>query len=307
MLKVLFQDIARIPGYSVVTTLKSNLQHSILGDVIPIQDSEHEKAVFKQLLGEVDAALMIAPEMGGLLSNRCRQVQSAKIASWNCSPNSIDLCGDKLLLAKHLQSLGLPTIPTEMIDIAKPPHKIKWPVVLKPRDGAGSVMTFLVRNSSEWTDAIRQIQECKQANNFVIQPYIHGQPLSVGVNIRFDGNFVETLTAGRQVLTGDSSFRYLGGSIPAAIENSVQNEIEQIVRATCHSIPGLAGYIGFDLLLTDRGHLVIVEINPRLTTAYVGYRQFYESALPDRWLFPSHGPLLRKFPSTPVEFRCDDF
>jgi predicted ATP-grasp superfamily ATP-dependent carboligase len=42
------------------------------------------------------------------------------------------------------------------------------------------------------------------------------------------------------------------------------------VRA-CRAIPGLAGYVGVDLILTPGGPLV-VELNPRLTTSYLGLR-----------------------------------
>jgi predicted ATP-grasp superfamily ATP-dependent carboligase len=49
-------------------------------------------------------------------------------------------------------------------------------------------------------------------------------------------------------------------------------------------IPGLAGYVGIDLLLPDGGDPLIVEINPRLTTSYVGYRRIYSTPIPQRWL-----------------------
>ena len=37
-------------------------------------------------------------------------------------------------------------------------------------------------------------------------------------------------------------------------------------------IPGLNGYVGVDMILTD-GSFQLVEINPRLTTSYIGLRQ----------------------------------
>ena len=36
--------------------------------------------------------------------------------------------------------------------------------------------------------------------------------------------------------------------------------------------PGLDGFIGIDVILTEEGP-VVVEINPRVTTAYAGLRQ----------------------------------
>jgi predicted ATP-grasp superfamily ATP-dependent carboligase len=37
-------------------------------------------------------------------------------------------------------------------------------------------------------------------------------------------------------------------------------------------VPGLRGYVGVDVMLSDAG-AVVIEINPRLTTAYLGIRQ----------------------------------
>jgi predicted ATP-grasp superfamily ATP-dependent carboligase len=45
---------------------------------------------------------------------------------------------------------------------------------------------------------------------------------------------------------------------------------EAAARA-CASIPGLRGYVGVDLVLTNAGP-VLIEVNPRLTTAYLGVR-----------------------------------
>jgi Predicted ATP-utilizing enzyme (ATP-grasp superfamily) len=49
-------------------------------------------------------------------------------------------------------------------------------------------------------------------------------------------------------------------------------EFEVIAKNIVNCIPGLSGYVGIDLVLSEGGPLVI-EINPRLTTAYAGLRQ----------------------------------
>ena len=37
----------------------------------------------------------------------------------------------------------------------------------------------------------------------------------------------------------------------------------------CRAIPGLWGYVGVDLVIGDNGP-VVLEVNPRLTTSYIG-------------------------------------
>ena len=42
-----------------------------------------------------------------------------------------------------------------------------------------------------------------------------------------------------------------------------------LAEDVCRAIPGLDGYVGIDLLLGEDAP-VVVEVNPRLTTSYVG-------------------------------------
>ena len=51
-----------------------------------------------------------------------------------------------------------------------------------------------------------------------------------------------------------------------------RHEFEELVSSILEAVPGLRGYIGIDLVITELGPIVM-EINPRLTEAYVGLRQ----------------------------------
>ena len=306
MVQAIAADINRLPGCEVVTTLEADSSFQISGEVIPIKDAAHEKAVFQSLLQEVDAALVIAPETDGRLAERCRAVLDARVVSWNCSPDSIELCSDKFRFANHLHAHGLATIPTLHADLNNPPDHQVWPVVLKPRDGAGSHLTFLVRDLNDWPPAVTSIREGRGAEKCLIQPFIAGKALSIGVNICLKSQQMECFAVGEQRLSNDRQFRYLGGVIPARISTEASLLIENLVIAACKTIPGLGGYIGIDLILTDQGDPVIVEINPRLTTAYVGYRQLYSTSLPQRWLSSSKIPLTTFQRSDTIEFQSEE-
>ncbi len=287
MLQAVMADIAQLPDHSVVTTLEAALLNSFdnsgHGEVIAVESPAQEAMVFQQLLQQVDAALIIAPETGGILADRCRQVLAARVASWNCTPAAIELCGDKWQLANHLRTRDLPTIPTRLADLDRLPSDESWPLVLKPRDGAGSHLIFLVRSPEEWQRAVESIRAAEGVEKCLVQPFVAGRALSIGVNISHDGRRIVCLPVGEQRLSDDGRFHYLGGIIPASIAPVVAQSIERLVLEACQSIPGLVGYIGLDLLLTADGNLLIVEINPRLTTAYVGYRQLYAAMLPRLW------------------------
>ena len=44
-----------------------------------------------------------------------------------------------------------------------------------------------------------------------------------------------------------------------------------VALRTCRALPGLRGYIGVDVILTE-SEAVVIEVNPRLTTSYLGVR-----------------------------------
>ena len=302
MLQAVTEDIARMPGCSVVTTLESGFPLSPNVEVIRVNHRDAERALFQQLLGEVDAALVIAPETEGVLAERCRQVAAANVTSWNCAVSAIQLCEDKLRLANHLTAVGIPTLSTMLVDLDQPASSITLPVVLKPRDGAGSCLTFLVENCQQWEYADQSFRDAGASHKCLYQPFIPGRALSVGVNISLDGNRIECLPVGEQRLSTDGRFQYLGGIIPANISTNARIAVQELVLATCRSIEGLAGYIGLDLLLTEDESPVVVEINPRLTTSYIGYRQLYAEPIPIRWLTSADSMPPSPCRKGPIEF-----
>ena len=302
MLQAVTDDIARLPDCSVVTTLESGLPFPSNIEVIRVDNADAESAWFHRLLCEADAVLVIAPETNGVLAERCRQVTETNVTSWNCSGAAIELCGDKLRLSQHLAVHGLPTLPTTSVDLDQPTSPTTFPVVLKPRDGAGSCLTFLVQNCQHWEHAAQSFHEAGASHGCLSQPFVTGRALSVGVNISLDGRRIECLPVGEQRLSTDGRFQYLGGVIPANISPKAQTAIEDLVLATCRSIDGLAGYIGLDLLLTKDDSPVIVEINPRLTTSYIGYRQLYAQPIPGRWFSSADGTPPSPIQTGPIEF-----
>ena len=61
----------------------------------------------------------------------------------------------------------------------------------------------------------------------------------------------------------------------------------RLARRAIGAVPGLAGFVGVDLILgRECGCPIdtVVEINPRLTTSYVGLRALARENLAERWL-----------------------
>ncbi|MBS0205085.1 MAG: ATP-grasp domain-containing protein [Planctomycetes bacterium] len=282
MLVAVSADLTAMPGQSVTTTLDRRLADSVPMrnlesiEFDSIDDAAAEAMAFEQRVRAADATLVIAPETDGVLAARVRRVLDLGGRSLNCQPSAIELCGDKLLLAGHLTSHDIPTIPTRPLLAGTAQTEMAsgaW--VIKPRDGAGSWLTFGIRagDSHACDRALAEFAAAGAMDRAIVQPWMDGQALSVGCLCDGDG-MVEILPVGQQDLSGDR-FEYQGGQIPADISGEARSKIDTLVRAACKAVPGLYGYVGIDLLVPHRESLVplIVEINPRLTTSYVGYRE----------------------------------
>ncbi|HEY0982958.1 ATP-grasp domain-containing protein [Schlesneria sp.] len=284
MLRAVAVDIARLPGTVVVTTLEPGLALPDPIQTIIVESAAEEAKWFARLIHDVDHVLVIAPETDGLLAERCRLVRASQAVSWNCTPEAIELCGDKLRLSHFLQALGIPTPRTHLVDFAQEPQLDAGPIVLKPLDGAGSCLTFLVRNRDEFRQAAAEYELAGQTDHCLWQPYLAGRALSMGFNISLEGRHVESLPIAEQRLSDDGRFQYRGGLIPAVLPDASREAIHELVVRVYRAIDGLAGYVGMDLVLTPEGEPILIEINPRLTTSYVGYRRVCPKLLPCDWL-----------------------
>jgi predicted ATP-grasp superfamily ATP-dependent carboligase len=263
MLTAIMSDLARVPDVEAVAL--------VADDMPPVGFSckriklGGERRAFQKLAAEADYTLVIAPETGGLLEERCRWVLDAGGRLLGPSPEAVKLTGDKYALHEHLVARGLPTPPTILLGSAVPPKLL--PGVCKPRDGAGSMSTYLV-NSSE--DVARIIQT-KPAYLLLLQRHVRGTPASVAFLI--GPRQLIALRPAWQMLSVDGRFRYEGGWAP--LRAPLAERARKLAMRAVKSVPGLLGYIGVDLVMggrVDGKSDRIIEINPRLTTSYIGLR-----------------------------------
>jgi hypothetical protein len=77
------------------------------------------------------------------------------------------------------------------------------------------------------------------------------------------------------LLSEDQTFQYRGGSLPIA--NSLAKRAEDLAERAADVLPDPLGYLGLDIVLgEEESGDFIIEVNPRLTTSYVGLSQLSE-------------------------------
>ncbi len=236
-----------------------------------ISSAAEEQQTLHRLAAEADWTLLIAPEFQRHLLTRCRTIEAAGGRLLGPSPECVALATDKHALCEHLARHGVNVPRGVALDPFDPlPSDFPYPAVLKPRDGAGSLG---VERVECWSVARRNGPSPAR-----LEAFCHGQPASVAVLCGPEHSVA--LPPCFQSLGGESGFSYLGGSLP--IPDELAARAADLARRAVASLARPLGYLGVDLVLGDQSSGaadVVIEINPRLTTSYIGLRGLFAGNL----------------------------
>ena len=276
MLAAVLADLSACRGVEVVAFAAPGLvdavrQKAPAAEVHPVGPAD-EEPIFRRLARGCDFALVIAPEFDELLARRAGWALEEGCRLLGPAPPAIRLCADKLRLARHWHEHGVPTPATAAY---APGPCLFAAAVVKPRFGAGCQATFLVRAQGPYDEAAERARAGGCTGPLVVQQHVPGRAASVSFLLGPAGR--RALLPGVQAVTcdgPDGRLRYEGGELPLGGEHR-RPAIDLAARALA-AVPGLQGYVGVDLVLDSNRRDpddVAVEINPRLTTSYVGLRR----------------------------------
>jgi predicted ATP-grasp superfamily ATP-dependent carboligase len=271
MFRALLEDFGRLPGIETFTLLVEHCPYDYRYGVCRRVRSEEEETRFRELAAAADFTLLIAPEFDGILQQRCRWVIESGGRLLGPGPAAVGLTGDKFALSTYLRARGVPTPESRLFVLGEELPIALFPAVWKPRYGAGSQATFLVRSPQELPSCLEQAGLEGWRGDALLQPFVPGSPASVafltGPRCRIP------LVPTAQRLSNDGRFHYLGGSLPLA--GALAERAVALAKPAIDTIPDLQGYVGVDLVLgyaQDGSGDAVIEINPRPTTSYVGLR-----------------------------------
>ncbi len=266
------EDFARVPGVTVETLDR-------------FEGADHGYEV-RRVAERCEWSLVIAPETAGQLDRDCGAVRQSASALLGPSGAALALTTDKLALAGHWSTHGVRTPATT----ARAPTPCEaFPVVWKPRDGAGSTDTFLIRDRFELAAALAA---APAEHAMILQEFVPGRAASVAF-LCGPGGYVP-LTPAFQTLSADGRFKYEGGELP--VPGALAGRAVTLGRAAVECVPGLLGYVGADLVLGDApdgSRDYAIEINPRLTTSYIGLRELADFNIAEMMLRVARGEAVR--------------
>lgn len=228
-----------------------------------------------------DSALIVAPELQGTLAQAVAMLRAGGVEVNMSSGDFLRVASDKWETARCFASQRVPH-PQTFIDRtagqADESMSTRW--VVKPRDGCGTESISVFNTLAAARRAL--------SNNQILQTWSPGRAVSVGIIVA--GGEMSVLPAVAQWIDANDC-HYSGGEGP--LDADAQQRVTTLASCALSAMPPFAkGYIGLDLILGEkRSDDCVIEINPRLTTSYVGLRHMVEDNLAARILGEGSGPI----------------
>lgn len=229
-----------------------------------------------------DAALIVAPESDGVLAKAVAMLRAGGIDVIAGSGDFLRVASDKLLTAKTLTSAGvahpiyMSLSDRRFVEQLKKHNRF----VVKPRDGCG---TQEIKRFNSFDEARAELEE-----NSILQAWMPGKAISIALVA--SPTEVTFLPAVSQNLD-EKTCEYAGGQGP--LNDDAQRRATALAsRAIAAMPPTVRGFVGLDMLLGSRpSEDCVIEINPRLTTSYVGLRRMIHGNLAARLFDLETGPV----------------
>ena len=266
--------------------------------VSKVSSSAEATDSYRRLVAEADHTIIVAPEFDDILLNQCLVAESISKQSL-LSPDSefIRIAADKQVTADRLNAANVPVPRGSLMDALS--DDISFPIVVKPRDGAGSQDVRLISNGDELSKLARSYGAMR------VEQLIDGVAASVAILCGPKQHFA--LPACRQNLSSDGRFCYFGGELP--LDGDLDQRARDLAMRAIQALPPTMGYVGVDLVMgdaTDGTGDYVIEINPRLTTSYLGLRAAARTNLAAAMLSVAQGDACEpSFSNEPVKFSAN--
>ena len=227
--------------------------------------------VFQRGCETCEGVFVIAPETEGILAAWTDRACQGRARVLSASGPLLVLASDKWETRRFLIERGVPVPPGTAASgqerarwLAAERRRVALPAatgwITKPRDGCGSI------GLKRW--ALEENPSLERGE--YLERWIPGHAASVLAVGTPDGYHL--LPPARQHLD-PQSLTYRGGHVPLS-QPDLRKRAKRLAERLFDVLPRSCGFVGVDLVLAATGAHddVVIEVNPRLTTSYVGLR-----------------------------------
>lgn len=291
MLKSLINDFHELK-FDISTLIDERI--SKLSENLPINSHTIEKkddflSSYAKELKRHDYCLIIAPEFQNILYNLTELATKNNKKLLSIGLDGIRKGTSKIETFHYFRDNTLPTPPTYQI----PTHENRLDkrfilkkleefgsLIIKPKDGVGTESIFFMDTPNQIEELFSNYNEIfEQDRQYILQKYINGIDLSCSI-VRDIHDNCQILSINSQNLifknTKDGS-EYFGGSTPADGHRQIKPLIKKHLSKV--NLSPYIGFFGIDFILKSDKTPEFIEINPRVTTPYVGISQISEISI----------------------------
>ena len=267
MRDALLQDLANL-SYEVCTTVDARISSPTHCVYVMVQADEDVWKIWQQQMQGVDAVFLIAPESDNLLHYLTQMAALQDKLILGCGLDAIEITSNKMATYLALKQVGITTIATFTVEHWIKHEALKKNVawLAKPNDGAGCEATVSFDDAE---NLMHWLKHNKKQNSHIIQPFQVGTPASISC-VMHQGR-ARVLSCNAQIIEINQHTLSFKGVIVNGMREYWQ-AFELMANQVASAFLGLAGYVGIDVIVNENT-IFVVEINPRLTTSYVGLHE----------------------------------
>lgn len=258
-------DLAALPGVAVVAAAAPG-DRPAAGRALTPDRGESAADFLRRTAAMADAVWLIAPESKGIAYALTKALEQADCVSLGCRSEAVALASIKSRTLALLAGAGLATAPTW--PLAQAPLHLHDEWVLKPDVGCGC--ENMHRLSRAEAEALRKAGMPADIDALIAQPWLDGDAMSLSLLVA--RGEAELLCVNRQriAIATDGALALDGIDRNIDVEPACRTALKSLADCAARSVPGLAGFVGIDFILTADDQPIVMELNPRLTSAYVG-------------------------------------
>ncbi len=299
MLRSIIADFQNL-DYEIETLLDFRIQflsRCLKADFINIvQNSDNFVTKFKECVKKSKFCFIIAPEFLNILFNLTKIALDNDAIVLSVGLKGIILGSSKLKTYNFLKEKKICTPMTFLVPYKQDRFDIEFiirklnefdaPIIIKPEDGVGAESIYYFETENQIINFFNQSTDTlDHSRSYILQEFIEGRDMSVSL---IGNNILNTSSKSPPIIIGINhqhivirnshhESKYFGGYTP--VENwediaiSLKKNFEKL------NFSYFNGYFGIDFIQKQEKSLSFIEINPRLTTSYIGIRNIVKQNL----------------------------
>lgn len=180
------------------------------------------------------------------------------------SVESVQICNDKYLMRQKLDQLDIPNIKYKKVntieDIAEFCNDNKYPFILKPKSGYGSIGVYKINSSDDLEKAF--VWSKHSSDELIIEEFIEGDEYSIEGWMNEKGDH-EILAITKKITSSEPYFIELGHTQPTNLSFPIEDKIRHYTDKFYKGINNKIGPTHTEIKVIENSDIKFIEAHTR--------------------------------------------